>query len=235
MNALPPELRDRVMKAAADASTRPSPSPRRRVLTGALLVAGCTVAGVLLAFGIGAALHWHSINAGGPGAPPRPIALLAETLAGGLLVGVAAIYAAAARGRSMIGRSRQVMAAAAVLAPLAVFTWKIAVGAQVPGLEASDYGALGLKCMTISFATGALPFFALLWLRRYSDPVHPGFAGAGLGLSIGMLTWLVVDVWCPVCYVPHLLLGHVLPTAAFITVGAIAGAVFLRLRPLPRP
>ena len=39
------------------------------------------------------------------------------------------------------------------------------------------------------------------------------------------MTWMLVDLWCPVAYVGHLLLGHVLPIAVFATIGAAAGSL----------
>ena len=34
---------------------------------------------------------------------------------------------------------------------------------------------------------------------------------------------LLVDLWCPVGYVPHLLLGHVLPIAILSVAGGLIG------------
>ena len=42
-------------------------------------------------------------------------------------------------------------------------------------------------------------------------------AGAGLGSA------LLVDLWCPVSYVPHLLLGHVLPIVILSVAGGLIG------------
>jgi hypothetical protein len=74
------------------------------------------------------------------------------------------------------------------------------------------------------------PMIGALWLRRGSDPVHPRAAGAALGAAIGAGTWVLVDLWCPVAYVPHLLLGHVLPLLLIILCGAALGGPLLGLR-----
>jgi len=228
MSGPSPELKQRVL-AAVQNTPAPTADEHQRQAIGAIV--GSTIAGLALAIAVGMALHWHGINEVKPQSPPRTITVLLESFIGSLAIAAIAVYFAAARGRSMLGRSRQVMAAAVVLAPIAVFVVKRAIGGQVPGLVTSDYGQAGLKCLSISFLTGALPLAAVLYLRRFSDPIHPRLSGAGIGLSAGMLTWLVVDLWCPVCYVPHLLLGHVLPTVTFIAVGAVAGGYFLRIRP----
>jgi hypothetical protein len=39
-----------------------------------------------------------------------------------------------------------------------------------------------------------------------------------------------VDLWCPVAYVPHLLLGHVLPLFVIAGAGALLGQAVLSLR-----
>jgi hypothetical protein len=40
---------------------------------------------------------------------------------------------------------------------------------------------------------------------------------------------VLVDLWCPVSYLPHLLLGHLLPIAVLAAVGALVGGRLLRL------
>jgi hypothetical protein len=35
--------------------------------------------------------------------------------------------------------------------------------------------------------------------------------------------WLLVDLWCPVAYFPHLVLGHVLPIIVLALLGAWIG------------
>jgi hypothetical protein len=54
-----------------------------------------------------------------------------------------------------------------------------------------------------------------------------------MGVAAGAWAWAAVDVWCPVAYMPHLLLGHVLPVIAVAGVGALFGRTFLSLRPRP--
>ena len=49
------------------------------------------------------------------------------------------------------------------------------------------------------------------------------------GLFVAAL-WVLVDLSCPVAYVPHLLLGHVLPLLLITGVGAGLGQRFITLR-----
>jgi hypothetical protein len=41
---------------------------------------------------------------------------------------------------------------------------------------------------------------------------------------------VLVDLWCPVAYVPHLLVGHVLPLVATTLTGAWLGGRLIALR-----
>jgi hypothetical protein len=67
-------------------------------------------------------------------------------------------------------------------------------------------------------------------IRRRSDPTHPRLSGAAIGAAVGAFTWVFVDLWCPVAYVPHLLLGHILPLVATTVAGAWLGGLAIGLR-----
>jgi hypothetical protein len=60
--------------------------------------------------------------------------------------------------------------------------------------------------------------------------VRPALNGAVMGLAAGACAWVAVDLWCPVAYVPHLLLGHVLPLLVLAGAGALLGHTVLSLR-----
>jgi hypothetical protein len=68
---------------------------------------------------------------------------------------------------------------------------------------------------------------AFVAVRRRSDPVHPGVAGAALGVTAGVAAGTLVDLWCPVGFVQHVLLGHILPLLVVAALGAWAGRRFL--------
>jgi len=74
-------------------------------------------------------------------------------------------------------------------------------------------------------------------LRRGSDPLHPVLTAAAFGAAVGAGAWVLVDLWCPVGYVPHVLLGHVLPLLLLIGLSALLGsrvvAMGKRRAPLP--
>jgi hypothetical protein len=79
----------------------------------------------------------------------------------------------------------------------------------------------------MSAATGGLLLGAALLAWRHVDPMTPRATGAAFGAGAGLGSALLVDLWCPVSYVPHLLLGHVLPIAVLAAVGASVGGRIL--------
>ena len=75
-------------------------------------------------------------------------------------------------------------------------------------------GRPGFRCLGLSLAMAAPLLVAFVVIRRRSDPVHPGIAGAALGITAGVAAGTLVDLWCPIAYLPHVLLGHILPLVA---------------------
>jgi len=59
--------------------------------------------------------------------------------------------------------------------------------------------------------------------------LRPGITGAALGMAAAIAAGGLVDLWCPVAHVEHLLLGHILPLVLLAALGALAGRRFIRL------
>ena len=173
------------------------------------------------------------VRLGGDVAPHRPcgaIALAGLATAGGALgVATAALWLALGRGRSMLGRSRDLAPAGIALTPLALFAWKVACSLAFGDPMAEWPERPGLRCLSLSLLVAAGPLLAFLAMRR-SAPVHPALNGAAIGVTAGACAWVGVDLWCPVAFVPHLLLGHVLPLGLLAGAGALLGQLLLALR-----
>jgi hypothetical protein len=141
----------------------------------------------------------------------RAPSLVIGTVAGTSIIAALAAWALIGRGRAMVGRASSWLTAVAIGSPLALLAWKIFWSAQYEhGLDHIE-GRVGFRCLGFTLTLGALPLAALLFSRRGTDAVHPGRAGMGIGVAFGLAAATLVDAWCPVAYVPHLLLGHGLP------------------------
>jgi hypothetical protein len=167
--------------------------------------------------------------AGGTRLEPRPPALAATTALGAAGIAFLTLVAALNRGRSMLGPSRRRLALVILLVPPALFLLKLAVSAAYPEMTVAWPLRPGFRCLGWSLAFSVGPLAALLAIRRRSDPTHPVIAAAAIGVAVGALSWLFVDLWCPVAHPRHLLLGHVLPLALVTASATALGARLLKL------
>jgi hypothetical protein len=154
----------------------------------------------------------------------RPTPLVVWTCLGWSVATSLAAAFAVARGRSALGRSTASLVTLIAAMPLVLLAWTI--GVTLPfgsDMLVAWPGRPGFRCLGLSLAMAAPLLAALLLIRRWSDPVHPGVAGAALGITAGVAAGTLVDLWCPVAYLPHVLLGHILPLLVVAGFGAWAG------------
>jgi hypothetical protein len=205
---LSPDFKSRVL-----ASVREVPAPTRKETLQRqtwLIAAGLT--GALALFFIKGGLRVTS----------RPPSLIALTSLGtAVFVGVG-MWLLFTRGPSGLRRPRTVMLGAAVLSTVAFVSWRYGISALY-GRAGAWPDRVGLRCLVLSVGTGGLMLFAALMSWRRSEPITPRATGAAFGAGAGLGSALLVDLWCPVGYVPHLLLGHVLPIAILSVAGALIG------------
>jgi hypothetical protein len=167
---------------------------------------------------------------GGVRVAPRPSELALLTALGStFLAGAAAIFGFA-RGRSMLGRPRAALLCVVLLTPGLLFAWRTLATSRYPAMMVEWSERPGLRCLLLSVVLSLVPLVGALWSRRGTDPVHPQLSAAGIGASVGAGTWVLVDLWCPVGYVPHVLLGHVAPLVLIILVSALLGGRVLAQR-----
>jgi hypothetical protein len=226
------ELRARVLAAAAA-----EPSATRAVVSRRNMLIGVVAA----ASGIGAFMIFAEfmsesrlLRLGGEIVPQqsleRSVWLVAATVGGALAVAAMALWLALGRGRSMLGRSRRWLLYGGVLIPVSLLAWKVSCSivfgdAMVPWPERP-----GERCLALTLLVATGPLLSFLAIRR-RVPVQPALNGAVIGFAAGACAWVTVDAWCPVAYVPHLLLGHVLPLFLLAGAGALLGQTLLSLRP----
>src|SRR5215471_8464180 len=206
---LAPDLKRRILAATA---SEPSPTRRQRRIRSAARIASALAVPLLL-FAL----------VGGPRRGPRPLGLVAMTAIGTSGIAAIALFVAVGRGSSMLGRSRRRLIATAASAPVAFLLWKVAATWGVPHMMDAWPTRPGLRCFALTALLAAWPAVALVWERLGSDPVHPRELGVALGVAAGAAAATLVDLWCPVGHVPHLLGGHVAPILLLGALGALVG------------
>ena len=99
----------------------------------------------------------------------------------------------------MLGRSTASLVTLIVATPLALLAWKVGVTVPFgPQMLAPWPTRPGFLCLWLSLAMAVPLLVAFVAVRRRSDPVHPGLAGAALGVTAGVAAGTLVDLWCPV-------------------------------------
>lgn len=210
------DFRARVLAAATQ-----EPSPTRtqmRLRNLALLTSGFIVPLVVF-FGFGGIRPTH-----------RPGDLILETAGGALLIAATVVVIALRRGQSMLGRPGTWLIALALATPVVLFLWKIGISSLFPGMMVKWPERPGFRCLRLSCLLAAWPLIAIIVTRRGSDPTHPRLTGAAIGAAVGACVWVLVDLWCPVSYVPHLFLGHILPLVGTTLLGTWLGGVAIAVR-----
>jgi len=209
-----PALKRRVL-----AAIRAEPAPTRETVR--------RRAWLLIGLGIAVALATF-VQLGGIRRYDRPTLLVLGTCLGWSAIATAAAWIGVARGRSMLGRSTASLVTLIVAAPLALLAWKVGITVRFgPQMLAPWPTRPGFRCLWLSLAMAVPLLVAFVAVRRRSDPVHPGLAGTALGVAAGVAAGTLVDLWCPVGFVPHVLLGHILPLLVVSALGAWAGRRFL--------
>lgn len=210
----PSSLRDRIL---AEAKREASP-PRGKVRAQRRLI---VASGIALSLAIFAAM-------GAMG--PLPRSFLLACAAGWAAVAAVVMASGMARGKTMLGMTtRSLSVTAAGLAPL-VFGWiaLLVFYMKPPCVAPEPFGHV--VCFSLGILFAAAPFAAVMWVRRGTDPVHPGATGAALGASAGAFGGMLIHLHCPYAGPMHAFLGHVLPIAALATIGAIVGRRLLAVR-----
>jgi hypothetical protein len=219
---------DRRERLFAQLKMMPSPTRATYRLRNLVVILGAVLAMFILFEVLG------GVRAGGERIPylvvERPNGLIMTTASGASLLAFLAVWALFGRGGSMLGRSGGWLVAGSMVVIASLFTWKLLVSASYAEMTSPWPSRPGLRCLGASAALGIWPLLALSYARRRSDAVHPSMTGASIGVSAGAVTWVLVDLWCPVAYVPHLLLGHVLPVLLFAAAGSLVGRRWVSLR-----
>lgn len=207
------DLRARVLAAAAAA---PAPT-RRRGQRVALVAVAASIAIAFIVFELAGGLE-HSRG--------RPVGLTFGLAAGWAVHAALLAFVALGRRRSTLARRPFVVATLAVVTPLACLVWMQAFA----GEYIEPFQRVGYRCFALTVAMAAVPLGAFLALRRGIEPREPSALGAAAGATAGAWAGVLVDLWCPLTNVSHATVGHALPLAFLMLIGALVGRKTLGVR-----
>ncbi len=208
------ELKAR-LRAQIEKNPRPTrPESRRRVV----LVHALAMLVMLGIFeGAGGAAH-------GSG---RPLFLTVVVVAAVSLVGVAATFLSTPSRGSMLQRPWWVQLGLVLLAPVAI---TIAMTVWHHFYD-EPFQRFGWRCLGLTIGMGLALGTAMFVVRRARIIHHPGLTGGALGATAGVWATMLVDVWCPLTNLPHVLVGHATPVLVLGVLGVLAGTKILALKP----
>jgi len=225
------ELRARVLAAAAMEASPTRAAINRRKLFLAIVAAASGIGTFMIFATLTSEGQW--LGLGGEVTPgqhlERSVWLVLATGGGALGVAAMALWLALWRGGSMLGRTRGWLLYGGVLIPISLFAWKVGCSIAFGDAMVDWPQRPGVRCLSLSLLVATGPLLSFLAIRR-SAPVRPALNGAMMGLAAGACAWFATDLWCPVAYVPHLLIGHLLPLFVLAGAGALLGQMLLSPR-----
>jgi hypothetical protein len=172
----------------------------------------------------------HLLRLGGEVAPEQRLERsgwqVVTTVGGAMGVAATAVWLALGRGRSMLGRSRRWLLCGGGLIPVSLLAWKVGCSLAFGDAMVAWPERPGERCLSLSLLVAAGPLLSFLAFRGRA-PVQPALNGAVMGFAAGGCAWVAVDLWCPVAYLPHLLVGHVLPLFVLAGAGALLGQALM--------
>jgi hypothetical protein len=202
------------LRTAVQKNPRPTrPESRRRVV-------GVHAIAILVMLGIFEAAGGAAHGSG------RPALLTIVVVAAVSLVGVAATFLATPSKGSMLERPWWVHLGLVLLAPVAI-TVAMTVWHH---FYDEPFQRFGWRCMGLTIAMGIALGTAMFAVRRARVIHHPGSTGGALGATAGVWATMLVDVWCPLTNLPHVVVGHALPVLVLGLVGVLAGTKILALK-----
>ena len=167
--------------------------------------------------------------AGGARIGPRPVLLVVAASAIGALIAGVAGKVLLTRGGSLLGRPYASRIGVVLGAPLMAIAARHLLSSAFDGMVSLWPERAGFRCLELTLAIGMAPMAAFVSAFRRSQVVTPGSFGAGFGVAIGLSAGVLVDLWCPVAYLPHLLLGHLLPVMILGGAGYLLGRRLLAI------
>ncbi|XXV24480.1 NrsF family protein [Sorangium sp. So ce1389] len=168
----------------------------------------------------------------GTGSPARLLVVLSSLLAFTLLMTLIVLR----RGKHGLGSGATPLSVAAGLVvpvyAFATLAWPLRSNGAAA--ESASLHPWGVPCFAIAAIVGLVVLATFTSALRWAVPVARGPRGAALGASAGAWAGLSVFIHCPAFEPTHLIIGHVVPIAAFTLMGVFVVPRALRPEAAPR-
>jgi hypothetical protein len=221
----PAELSVR-LRTAIEGSATPRTGTRRRITLLLAAVPGAIATVLLTASHL---VHGRPALRVDLSTAPTSELVLVLILVGALAL--ATTLVAVGRGARGLGPPATSLFVVAVLVTpvYAVLTLAIPIeSAEEAAAATADLSRWGLRCGAIAAAAGMLVLTSFACALRRSVAAASRLRGAALGAAAGAWSGLTVFLFCPATELGHLLVGHVLPIAAFTLLALVAVPRVLR-------
>jgi hypothetical protein len=164
-----------------------------------------------------------------PGA--RPAGYVVSLDAAWLLVAAFATWWAVGRGGSMLGRPAASRVGVAVLTPVAMLVLWWSIARVWPSSLENESGWFAIaQCVVGTGLLGIGPLLSFVYIHRGSEVVRPSLSGAALGAAAGGWAAVALVIICRHASASHMILGHIVPVALMVLIGAAIGARALAIR-----
>jgi hypothetical protein len=128
---------------------------------------------------------------------------------------------------------RSVKAIEATIAVILVITGTAFVAADEPvntGNPMNEFVRVGLRCAYETWLFAAPPLLVLWWMVKRGAPMNGRLSGLLVGAGALFFSFAIMRVACPIDEPVHILVWHLLPALALISLSTVAGGVWLQFR-----
>jgi hypothetical protein len=148
-----------------------------------------------------------------------------------LFAGSAILAAVIALRCAIPGRPLRIGELAITVALLAAGTALLITQPLRTAYPLSQFIAVGRMCAMETCLLAALPWIGLWWAVKRGAPTRAGGTGLAIGAAATLFSFALMRLKCPNDERLHLLTWHLMPAILIGLLSALAGALWLRLRP----
>jgi hypothetical protein len=144
------------------------------------------------------------------------------------LFGASCLLVAAARGKLGLGLGIGLLTSLAIVGPVSFWVFAVGMPAPHPVLAPPNFWVSAFVCLDITLAWAAAPLVLAAFSLRHAFATQAAWRSGLVGGGIGLLSGATINLHCPNVDPAHLLVGHAVPVAVSVLVGAFVVARWTR-------